>query len=222
MNAPLRTADPMKPARYDSVSIVLHALTILLLAAMFGTVWARDYAADGDAAADLMNWHRTLGLLVWGATVLRLGWKVAAGRAPSLPASMPRLQRYAARINEGALYLLLVLQPLTGILQGLARGKPVSFVGFDLAALIARNKPLSHLAHDLHQAGANLLLLLIAMHAAAALFHGLVRRDGVFSSMFPTGHMRANPNFFGDPGNIADVGTVITLNASEYRSSDDD
>jgi cytochrome b561 len=47
------------------------------------------------------------------------------------------------------------------------------------------DKALSEIFEWLHEFGAWALLSLIGLHAAAALFHGLIARDGVFRRMLP-------------------------------------
>jgi len=51
--------------------------------------------------------------------------------------------------------------------------------------VISPDRPLARLLHDLHEVAANALLILIALHAAAALFHHFVRRDNVLDAMLP-------------------------------------
>jgi cytochrome b561 len=50
---------------------------------------------------------------------------------------------------------------------------------------LAPNPPLHALLRTWHGYLAFAFFALILMHLAAALFHGLIRRDGVFSSMAP-------------------------------------
>src|SRR5579862_18425 len=101
-------------ARFDDVSIWFHWTTLLLIVAMFATAFARERAGDGDSAAFLLTLHRSLGILLWLITLARLGWKALAGRSPPLPPSISRVQRYAARMTEYGLFLLLMVQPVTG------------------------------------------------------------------------------------------------------------
>jgi cytochrome b561 len=171
--------------RYDGVSIGLHWLTLLLIILLFGTAWVREQASDGDSAALLLRLHRSIGLLIWLVTLGRLAWKFGAARMPRLPGSMPRVQRWTARANEAALYALLIVQPMTGVLQSIARGKGVVLIVGLLPVVMARDKALTHLAHGIHETGATLFLGLIALHTLAALAHGLVLRDGVLHTMLP-------------------------------------
>lgn len=173
------------PRRHDAVSMTFHWLTLAMLIALFASAWAREQASDGNTATLLLTLHRSAGVLIWLATLGRLLWKATAARTPELPRRMPRSQRWAARANEVALYLLLIAQPVTGFVQSIARGRDFPLLGLSVPAVMARDKGLTHLFHDIHETSATVLLVLIGLHACAALFHGLVLRDGVLSSMLP-------------------------------------
>lgn len=177
--------EPMPPRRYDGLSMALHWLTLVLIVGLFGTAWAQERASDGDSATMLLSLHRSLGLLVWLATLARLAWKIGRGSAPPLPATTPRIQALAARITQFALYAILLAQPVTGFLQGIARGETVALFGVDVPSFMAPNGHLAHLLHSVHATTATLLLALTGLHAGAALLHGLVLRDGVLSAMIP-------------------------------------
>jgi cytochrome b561 len=106
-------------------------------------------------------------------------------RTPALPATVGKRQHFAARANEAALYALLLLQPLTGFLQSIARGKPFALFGADVPVLMAKNKAFGHAVHDIHERGAWALLILIGLHALAALAHHFLMRDTVLRAMLP-------------------------------------
>lgn len=178
------------PRRHDAVAMTLHWLSLVLLVVLFGAIWAREQASDGDRVALLLTVHRSAGALIWVMTLVRLVWKATAARAPALPWRMPRAQRWAARASEYALYFLLVAQPVTGFVQSIARGKDFPLLGYAVPSLMARDKVLTHLFHDIHETSATVLLVLVGLHACAAIFHGLVLRDGVLGSMLP-GRSRA-------------------------------
>jgi cytochrome b561 len=174
------------PNRFDRVTIAIHWTTMLLIVAMFATAWLRE-SVSGEAAAPLLAVHRSIGLLLWALTVARLAWRRTAASVPPLPESMARAQKLAARATEYALYGLLILQPLTGFADSVLRGRPFDLLLFTLPALTARHRGLSHAMHGLHENGAWLLLALIGLHTAAALFHRLVLKDRVLASILPWG-----------------------------------
>ncbi|MGZ3375610.1 MAG: cytochrome b [Phenylobacterium sp.] len=180
--APPRLARASKAGRFDQVSIALHWLTLLLVAAQFTTAWL--VSAGGDGAAGLLTVHRSTGVIVWLTVAGRLLWRHGFADLPPFPASMPRLQQAVAKANEYALYLLLLVQPMTGLANTLLRGRPFGLFLWRVPLVVA-DKPLSHLFHTVHELGGWTLLALIGLHAGAALFHGVALRDGVLQRMLP-------------------------------------
>jgi cytochrome b561 len=178
---------PVSPEEryHDPLSMTFHWLTVLLLLAAFGAIWALDRASDGDIAALLLTVHRSAGLVIWAMTLCRLTWKGTQGRSPAMPASMPVAQQWAARANELALYILLIAQPATGLLQTIALGEPFTLLGLPVPTIMPHDRTATHLFHDIHEKSATVLLSLIGLHAFAAIFHGFVLRDAVLRSMLP-------------------------------------
>jgi cytochrome b561 len=171
--------------RFDHVSQGLHWLSVLMIAALFASAWSLGLAQDGGAAAQRLTLHRSVGAGLWIMALARLAWRLRFAVRPPLPADMPRPQKAAAAASEAALYVLMLVQPLTGLAQSLARGKPFQLFVFQAPRVMARHKALTGAFHNIHEVGGWLLLGLIGLHFAAALFHGLARRDGVLSSMWP-------------------------------------
>jgi len=115
----------------------------------------------------------------------RLIWRCGFAQLPPFPSSMPKLQQRIAMLNEYALYMLLLVQPLTGLVATLFGGRPFALFSWRVPAFLAADKAASHLFHSIHHLGAWALITLIALHAAAALFHGLILRDGILQRMLP-------------------------------------
>jgi cytochrome b561 len=179
----LETEELRYPAdRFDRVSMALHWLTVLLVAFQLTTAFLPH---SGDGARTLLTLHRSAGALTLVVVLARLVWRARFGYLPSFPASMPALQRRAAKVTEYGLYALLVLQPATGLADGIFHGRPFVLFGLQVPALMAFNKPLFHLSGALHEFGAKALMALIALHISAAVLHGLVLRDGVLQRMAP-------------------------------------
>jgi cytochrome b561 len=123
--------------------------------------------------------------LTWVVIVLRLIWRHAFAYLPPFPVSMPKLQQRIAKLNEYGLYGLLLVQPLTGLGNTLLHGRPFALFVWQVPIWFAPDKSISLLFQSLHELAAWLLLALIGIHAAAALFHGLILRDGVLQRMLP-------------------------------------
>jgi cytochrome b561 len=176
-------APRVSAGRFDRASIALHWLTVLLIAAQVATAWATSQG--GDSRPALLAAHRSMGALTWILVAARLIWRHGFAHLPPFPASMPRLQQCAAKLNEYGLYGLLLIQPLTGAGNTLFRGKPFALWVWQVPALIPPDKVISHGFGAAHEFGAWALAALIGLHAAAALFHGLILRDGVLQRMLP-------------------------------------
>jgi cytochrome b561 len=184
-------AGPAATTRFDGVSIGLHWATVVLLAALFASAWSIGLARDGAAATRLLNVHRSVGVSLWFLAVARLGWRLRFAVRPPLPASLPALQHLAASLTEGALYILLLAQPMTGLAQTLTRGRPFQLFFVEAPAVMARDRPLTGLFYRIHELTAWALAGLIAVHAGAALFHRFVLKDRVLQSMWPSPAPRA-------------------------------
>ena len=173
-------------ARFDQTSIALHWLTVLLLVAQFASAWLRE-AVDHETgfAMVLLTMHRTTGGLTWIVVVARLVWRRYFADLPAFPQSMPKLQQSIAKANEYGLYALLLVQPITGLGNVLFHGRPFALFIWEVPALLAPDPAIRSLFVKAHEFGAKALVVLIGLHAGAALFHGLVLRDGVLQRMLP-------------------------------------
>lgn len=131
----------------------------------------------------LVNLHKPLGIMILLLVVLRL-WLRFRTATPSLPASIPPLQRALAHLSHWALYAMMLAQPLVGWAMLSAAGYPVTLGGGIVLPPIAPvNNDWYALLRPLHSLIAFALFLTIMVHLAAALLHALVLRDGVFNSM---------------------------------------
>jgi cytochrome b561 len=132
----------------------------------------------------LLHIHEPLGVTILFLVVLRLIVRWRRG-APPLPADLPEPMRLAAHLSHYALYALMIIMPLIGWSMLSAGNIPLVVFGVPVPSLLAPNPPLHSLLRAWHGYLAFAFFALILMHLAAALFHGLIRRDGVFSSMAP-------------------------------------
>lgn len=131
----------------------------------------------------LIAWHRPLGIVILALVLIRIVVRVKRG-APPLPDSVPSLQQTAAHASHWLLYALMLVMPLIGWGMVSAGGYPVTLFGaYHLPPLVSPDARLFAILRALHSWLAFALFALVIVHLAAALMHGLIRRDGVFSSM---------------------------------------
>jgi superoxide oxidase len=175
-----------KGARFDPTSIALHWLTVLLVVGQFTTVWLHEAVGHGTGLGlELLATHQTMGALTWTVGVARLVWRRRFAYLPPFPESMPKLQQWIAKANEYGLYALLLVQPITGLGDVVFHGRPFTLFIWQVPALFTPDAAIRSLFQEAHELGGKALLALIGLHAGAALFHGLVLRDGILQRMLP-------------------------------------
>ena len=186
----LRTDGDPELRVFEPVIRFLHWLTLFLIAAIFVLAFSVRFATSSEGARTLIELHRSFGMTVWVVTLGRLVWRQFS-RFPNWPADMPRAMRFAAHWSEYALYALMLTQPILGLLHTNAYGQRanVFFLG-QLPALIGRDPPLAKQLLAVHQTVGLILLGLIGLHAAAALYHHFWRRDDTLEAMLPQGMTR--------------------------------
>jgi len=133
----------------------------------------------------LVSIHKPLGIAILILALIRLAVRLIYG-APALPADLPGPMKLAASLSHYALYILMIGVPLIGWAMLSAASYPVvMYGGIHLPAILPQSDSLHALLWNAHFYLAFLFFALVLLHIAAALFHSLVRRDGVFEAMAP-------------------------------------
>lgn len=170
---------------WGAVSIGLHWLTFALVLGMAALGLTMTELPTGTLKVQVYALHKSIGLSILGLTALRLLWRLIASRPTPEPA-LPRWQHLAASGSHAALYALLVLVPLSGWWFNSAAGFPLRWFGWiRLPPLAGYDPQLKHLAKETHETLFLVLAAVIALHAAAALWHHYVVRDRTLSRMLP-------------------------------------
>lgn len=174
------------PARFAPLQRLLHWLMALgIIAMLFIGVGMVSTVTPTHLA--LVSIHKPLGVALLALVVIRIASRLKYG-APALPADMPEAMKLAARLSHVAFYLLMVAMPLLGWAMLSAADYPVTlWGGVTLPAIVPASRELHALLWDAHRYLAFAFFALVLLHIAAALFHALVRRDGVFQQMAPGG-----------------------------------
>ena len=182
-----RQSDDLELARpsFDTVTITLHWISLLLVLTMIGTGLLYGRMEDRPGAPSLLWAHRSLGVIVWAITVVRLSWRLKGARIPGLQTSLTRLHQFAARSSEYGLYVLLLTQPVTGLAQTVSREAPFELLAWTVPSIVSKHFGYVVLFYAVHKLGAWCLIGLVSLHASAALFHHFIRRDDVLEKMAP-------------------------------------
>jgi cytochrome b561 len=82
------------------------------------------------------------------------------------------------------IYALLIAVPIIGY-RGISYGRYLDVFGFSLPAVTEKNEDLSKEVFEWHERAAIVLLLLVSLHIAAAIYHRFFRKDRVVERMLP-------------------------------------
>ncbi|AJK44559.1 cytochrome b [Burkholderia plantarii] len=170
------------PSGFSPLARALHWLMAAMIIAMLfigvgmvGSVSARH--------AVLVAIHKPLGIAILVLVIVRLVVRFTR-KAPALPDDLPIWQKAAAHLSHWVLYGLMLVMPLIGWAMLSAGGYPVVLGGgVQLPALVAADPVAFAWLRNAHEVLAFVLFATVVVHLAAALFHGLIRRDGVLESM---------------------------------------
>ena len=172
-------------AGYTGTAKLLHWLILALLIAQFIFAWTMPQIRRDTPVTTLISLHFTFGMIVLAIAVVRLGWRATQGE-PAPEDGLPPWQMQSARVIHWLLYLLLFVVPILGWINASWRGMPIVMFGVELPALVAKRAAGWGWTGDVHSLLANyLLLVLVGLHVAAALYHYFVRRDRVLQRMLP-------------------------------------
>jgi cytochrome b561 len=165
-----------------------HWLTVVLIAFAYVLAFSIRSAQSEEQSAWYLMLHRSTGVAIVLLTLVRLGIRAHA-TLPAWPADLPSWQRIGATASERALYLILLAQPALGIAGSLLRGSVVLF-GIPIPQVVPRDRVVAREILAVHRGVGLCLLVLIALHVAAAFHHHFVRRDDILLRMLPQARAR--------------------------------
>ena len=170
--------------RFSPLQRLLHWLmAICLLAMLF--IGVGMVSTIMPKYLPLISVHKSLGVAILVLALIRLALRIHYG-APALPTDLPVPMKLAAELSHYALYVLMIGMPLIGwTMLSTAAYPVVLYGGIQLPSLLPQSDTLHSLLWDAHYYLAFAFFALVLLHVAAALFHALIRRDGVFESIAP-------------------------------------
>jgi cytochrome b561 len=131
----------------------------------------------------LYSSHKLIGITILFVVLARLWYRLSHG-APADEPTLEPWQKLASHANHWALYAMLILVPIGGYL-GISYYPALDIFGVKLPGLVSPNEDMAKTVFKMHGLAAFVLVLLFLVHVAAALYHRIVRKDGVLTRMLP-------------------------------------
>jgi cytochrome b561 len=174
--------------RYGVIPKAIHwTMVLLVIMAWIMGLFLEDLPRGSTPAAGLFV-HTWIGLAILLLLVVRVFWRLA--NRPPQPENTqfgPWLHR-GATLAHCALYTLLAAVPLMGIATLFAQGDALSLFGiYEIASPWISDRSFGRAFMEAHEVLANMLVILAALHALAALIHHWVFRDRTLVRMLPGG-----------------------------------
>lgn len=171
--------------RYNSVAQGFHWLVVAMLATQYSVALWLSHVLPKSAEDDLIAWHFSLGSSIAVVMALRLAWRLTHPPPPA-PRDLPGGLRLLSRATHWVFYGMFIVLPFLGWAAASADGARVKVAGLiPLPLLVPKGDPLGKAMQTAHPAIAITLLAVIALHIAGALYHALVKHDGVLGRMLP-------------------------------------
>ncbi|WP_423823338.1 cytochrome b [Salinisphaera sp. SPP-AMP-43] len=156
-----------------------------LVAVLVFVIWPLGFfggMAKSGVSSDIYLWHESLGFAVFWLMLARLCVRFLTD-TPAKPAGMPNWQRLVAVVNQWLLYLVLICQPVFGFLMATAHGPFRWFGLIPVWSPMGQSPQAASLLGTAHEVTAWIILALVGLHIAGALYHRIIRRDDTLARM---------------------------------------
>lgn len=203
--------------RYGVVAKTFHWLVALLILSnvALGLV-AERLPMDGQAQialkAQLFSIHKTVGVAVFFAALLRIAWSIVQPRPIAMHPER-RAENLLAETVHWTLYAALVVVPLSGWIQHAASEgfAPILWPFGQALPMVPKSAGVEGAAQATHWVFTKVLIGAVILHVLGALKHALVDRDGTLARMW-----FGRPALSVPPGRHEGHGAALLLAATIY------
>jgi cytochrome b561 len=182
---PLESSQPLHAmGRYRLGAIAFH-WAMFVLVVIVGVLGLLHDSWPKQTQAFWINVHALIGISLWLVLLARFGYRLRH-TPPALPTDIGAFSRRFSSPVHFALYALMFVIPIFGVVTFIYHGRIFHFGLFDVNFGIAKNPSIFEPTEDIHRYLAYALFALAGLHALAALWHHFVLHDGVLARMWPT------------------------------------
>ncbi len=171
--------------QYGAIAIGLHWIIAVLVPAAWISGQMGDALPKSSQETTLFM-HISLGLAMLGFALARLAWRLAD------PPPAPESSKFGAwtgqlgEIVHLLIYGVMFAIPMLGIATQFARGYELPIFGlFEIPSPWLGDRGFAHDMKEVHEVLANGLMVLIGVHAGAALLHHYLLHDKTLQRMLP-------------------------------------
>lgn len=169
-------------SQYNTIAKTIHWISALAVFSLFALgYWMVDLTYYSEWYKVAPHWHKSIGLILFALTLLRIIWKLIT-QSPEVEGAP--WEKLGAKIAHGLLYLILFATFLSGYLISTADGRGIEvFNWFTLPGLGSLVENQEDIAGDVHFYLTYSLIGLALLHALAALKHHFINKDNTLKKM---------------------------------------
>lgn len=169
---------------YGLIAILLHWLMAVVIIGLFTVgLWMTELNYYSPWYKTAPDWHKSVGILLFGLWGLRLIWR-AVNTRPHPLASHKNWEKALAAVTHVVIYCLILLVVISGYMISTADGRAVSVFGwFEIPAVTTGIDNQEDIAGEFHFYLACSLIGLAGLHAGAALKHHFLDKDSTLKRM---------------------------------------
>lgn len=168
--------------RYGAVAQFLHWSTAIFVV----LAWVLGQTIDDLPKAVGLFAHISAGLAVLAVVIVRLMWRLIDAPPKTEETPLGVWLDRAGRFAHLALYALLIVVPIVGIVTQFGRGQALPLFGFsEIASPWPADRAFARSVKEVHETLSNVLIVTAGVHAVAALAHHWLLRDRTLTRMLP-------------------------------------
>ncbi|NMP17066.1 cytochrome b [Thalassotalea sp. Y01] len=172
----MKTWIPVK--EFSKTNRIVHHISAVMFIGALLLMAYDQYVGSSDA----MLLHQSFGVVVF---VLYFGRIVLMGWFGKPEALGTQMEQFLAHMAHLALYGILLLMPLSGLMLNIARARDTVVFGlFTIPGFSERNMDIYLMALDVHSFLEWICYLLLFAHVGASMFHHFVLKDDTLKRMW--------------------------------------
>ena len=175
--------------RYSLIAIILHWVMAVAFILMIGSGLAFENweGMPQDLKFNVIQWHKSLGILLLISFFIRLGIRLIKPPPPQEP-DLSQFDRKAAKGLHWLFYVIMIVMPLSGwiMVSSSSYGLPTYIFGlFEWPHIpsLSANREVRGLSGEIHKIVAYVFIVMIMIHVGAVIKHYIFERLNLLPRM---------------------------------------
>ncbi len=166
---------------YGAVAVTLHWLSAVLILLLLVSGFRAGQTNDPAAKAEILGFHAPMGITILLLTMARIVWWWRFDTKPGAVGRNPRWQTLSAKAIHLLFYVVMIGMAASGIGMFVLSGAGLIVFGGADGTLPDFDQYLPRTPHGF---GARAIVILLVLHAGAALHHHFIKRDVTLKRMW--------------------------------------